>query len=93
MRGCRLLEKDWLEARLTDGVSGGISRPQLMRAQLSNHEGQYQVRPLNFQGSHSIGSLVEANALIWIDPDSPALPAGTKVRVRPLDNEIMMESN
>ena len=93
MRGCRLIEKDWVEARLTDGVTGGISRPQLMRAQLSNHEGQYQVRPLNFQGSHSIGSLVEANALIWIDSDSPALPSGTRVRVRPLDNEIMMESN
>ena len=91
MRGCRLLEKDWVEARLSDAVPPGISRLHLMRGQLNAQGKEYRVRPLPFQGSHSISSLVEANALIWIDPHSPAMPAGTPVKVRPLDNEIVME--
>jgi len=46
------------------------------------------VRPLKFQGSHSIGSLVASNALIRVEADSPSIPAGGKVSVRPLRNEI-----
>ena len=91
MRGCRLLEKDWVEARLSEAMPPGISRLHLMRGQLNAQGKEYRVRPLPFQGSHSISSLVEANALIWIDPHSPAMPAETRVKVRPLDNEIVME--
>ena len=91
MRGCRLLEKDWVEARLSEAMPPGIGRLHLMRGQLNAQGKEYRVRPLPFQGSHSISSLVEANALIWIDPHSPAMPAETRVKVRPLDNEIVME--
>ena len=80
MRGCRLLEKDWVEASLTEKVPAGISRLHLMRGQLSVRGDHYQVRPLPFQDSHSIGSLVEANALIWFNPHSPAMPAGATSR-------------
>jgi len=45
------------------------------------------VRPLKFQGSHSIGSLVASNALIRVEADSPSMPVGSKVSVRPLRNE------
>ena len=59
-----------------------------MRGLLHEENGELRVRPLNFQGSHSIGSLVSSNALIMVEADSPSIPAGSKVSVRPLRNEI-----
>ena len=59
-----------------------------MRGQLSEKNGELRVRPLKFQGSHSIGSLVESNALIRVEACSAELPKGSKVLVRPLQNEI-----
>ena len=59
-----------------------------MRALLHEENGEFRVRPLKFQGSHSIGSLVASNALIRVEADSPSIPAGSKVSVRPLRNEI-----
>ena len=92
MRGCRLLEKDWVEASLIESVPAGISRLHLMRGQLKVQGKEFGVYPLPFQGSHSISSLVEANALIWIDPHASAMSAGSLVKVRPLDNEIVQEN-
>ncbi len=88
LRGCRILESPFVEAELTEPLPRGISRLHLMRGQLSASGKQYQVRPLPFQGSHSIGSLVDANALIWIEAHAPELPTGERVKVRPLINEI-----
>ena len=59
-----------------------------MRGKLNEKNGEFHVKPLPFQGSHSIGSLIESNALIRVEPDSPLLPRGVKVDVRPLINEI-----
>ena len=64
-------------------------RLHFMRGKLNEKNGELYVKPLKFQGSHSIGSLVDSNALIRVEADSPDLPKGVRVSVRPLINEII----
>ncbi len=59
-----------------------------MRGQVSEKNRRFRVRHLALQGSRSISSLVESNALIRVEADSPVLPEGSQVLVRPLRNEI-----
>ena len=73
-----------LESYKLDNVAA-----HFMRGKLYEINGEYHVIPLDFQGSHSIGSLVEANALIRVEANSPELPKGSQVSVRPLKNEIV----
>ena len=88
LMGRRILEADMVKARLDESISKTYKRLHFMRGQLLQQNGEYRVRPLNFQGSHSIGSLVESNALIRVEANSPVLPKGCQVSVRPLLNEI-----
>ena len=88
LMGRRILEADMVKARLDESISKTYKRLHFMRGQLHQKNGEYRVRPLNFQGSHSIGSLVESNALIRVEANSPVLPKGSQVSVRPLLNEI-----
>ncbi|HIO62185.1 MAG TPA: molybdopterin molybdenumtransferase MoeA, partial [Deltaproteobacteria bacterium] len=88
LMGRRILEADMVKARLDESISKTYKRLHFMRGQLHQQNGEYRVRPLNFQGSHSIGSLVESNALIRVEANSPVLPKGCQVSVRPLLNEI-----
>ena len=88
LMGRRILEADMVKARLDESISKTYKRLHFMRGQLHQQNGEYRVRPLNFQGSHSIGSLVESNALLRVEANSPVLPKGCQVSVRPLLNEI-----
>ena len=90
MMGLRDLELPMVNAVLAEPVSECIPRMQFLRAQLWESGGEYRVRQLPFQGSNSIGSLVDSNALIQVEPNTPGLPAGTRVRVRPLNNSIVL---
>ena len=90
MMGLRDLELPMVKAVLDEPVAEFIPRMQFLRAQLWESEGEYRVRQLPFQGSNSIGSLVDSNALIQVEPNTPELPAGTRVRVRPLNNSIVL---
>ncbi len=88
MMGRRILEERMVKAILEESITETYKRMHFMRGQLHQQNGEYRVRPLNFQGSHSIGSLVESNALIRVEANSPVLPKGCQVSVRPLLNEI-----
>ena len=88
MMGRRVLEERMVKATLEIPITKTYSRMHFMRGLLREENGEFHVRPLKFQGSHSIGSLVGSNALIRIEADSPSIPAGKKVSVRPLRNEI-----
>ena len=88
MMGRRILEEGMVKARLVEAILKTHKRLHFIRGQLYEKNGEYHVRPLDFQGSHSIGSLVESNALIRVEANSPSLPKGCHVSVRPLINEI-----
>ena len=88
MMGRRVLEESMVKATLEIPITKTYSRLHFMRGLLHEENGEFSVRPLKFQGSHSIGSLVGSNALIRVEADSPSIPAGSKVSVRPLRNEI-----
>ena len=88
MMGRRVLEESMVKATLETPITKTYNRLHFMRGLLHEENGEFHVRPLKFQGSHSIGSLVASNALIRVEADSPSIPAGNKVFVRPLRNEI-----
>lgn len=88
MMGRRILEESLIKAVLDKPITQTFNRLHFMRGIMREENGEFRVRPLKFQGSHSIGSLVGSNALIRVEADSPDLPAGSKVSVRPLKNEI-----
>ncbi len=88
MMGRKVLEEKMVKATLEIPITKTYKRLHFMRGLLHEQNGEYRVRPLKFQGSHSIGSLVASNALIRVEADSPNIPAGKKVFVRPLRNEI-----
>ncbi|WP_026313812.1 gephyrin-like molybdotransferase Glp [Actinomadura flavalba] len=52
-----------------------------LRGRLALHRGRYTVTPAEGQGSHQLGSLSGANALIVVEEEAEALPAGTHVEV------------
>ncbi len=89
LMGRRILEKEMIIARLDKDILKTYQRLHFMRGKLYEINGEYHVIPLDFQGSHSIGSLVESNALIRVEANSPELPKGSQVSVRPLKNEIV----
>ena len=76
MMGRRILEEGMVKAKLDEAILKTLKRLHFMRGQLYEINGEYHVRPLDFQGSHSIGSLVESNALIRVEANSPSLPKG-----------------
>lgn len=88
LMGRKILEEEMVKARLDEAILKTDKRLHFMRGKLHVQNGEYHVCPLNFQGSHSIGSLVESNALIRVEANSQALPKGCQVSVRPLLNEI-----
>ena len=88
LMGRRILEESMVKAILDVPITKTYKRHHFMRGVLQVVNGEFRVRPLTFQGSHSIGSMVRSNALIRVEADSQALPAGSKVSVRPLRNEI-----
>jgi molybdopterin molybdotransferase len=88
LMGRKILEETMVKATLDEPITETLNRLHFMRGQLSEKNGKFRVRPLAFQGSHSISSLVESNALIRVEADSPVLPEGSQVLVRPLRNEI-----
>ena len=88
MMGRRVLEDSMVKATLETPITKTYNRLHFMRGLLHEENGEFRVRPLKFQGSHSIGSLVASNALIRVEADSPSMPAGSMVSVRPLRNEI-----
>lgn len=88
LMGRRIIEHNMITAKLEDSISNSYKRVHFMRGILDERNGEFHVKPIIFQGSHSIGSLIKSNALIRVEANSPVLLKGEKVAVRPLINEI-----
>jgi molybdopterin molybdotransferase len=73
-------------ARCTHGFSSAPGREQYVRAQVD--AAGTQVAPVGGHGSHLMGDLSEANALIVVPADTTAVPAGSTVQVLVLDRDF-----
>ena len=75
-------------ARLTHGVSSPEGRRQFLRGSYEVGRGGPTVSPVGGAGSHLVGELADANALIVVPEDTTGLPAGEMVQVLALDEEF-----
>ncbi|WP_131737154.1 molybdotransferase-like divisome protein Glp [Actinomadura roseirufa] len=70
-----------VSAVLAEDVKSPAGLRHYVRGRLAFNRGFYTVTPADVQGSHQLGSLSAANALIALPEDAEALPAGTHVEV------------
>ncbi len=70
-----------IAARLTGALRSPAGRTQIARAVASCDESGWQADPVLGQGSHFIGDLSRANALVIVPPDVTGLAAGDEVQM------------
>ncbi|WP_067818890.1 molybdotransferase-like divisome protein Glp [Actinomadura kijaniata] len=70
-----------VSAMLTEDVRSPAGLRHFLRGRLTFERGRYTVTPAEGQGSHQLGSLSSADALIALAEDAEALPAGSHVEV------------
>lgn len=70
-----------VSAVLAEDVKSPAGLRHYLRGRLSFDRGSYSVTAAEVQGSHQLGSLSSANALIELPEDAEALPAGSHVNV------------
>ncbi len=75
-------------ARLTHGVSSPEGRRQFLRASYEVGRGGPTVSPVGGPGSHLVGELANANALVVVPEDATSVAAGEMVQVLALDEEF-----
>ena len=85
MQGRKNLELPEVEARLAVECREVTDRTHLVRVRVDRGEEGYLATPTGPQGSGILKSLVLADGLMVVPPDAGPLPAGTRVRVRLLD--------
>jgi molybdopterin molybdotransferase len=77
-----------LDARLTKGMTSPEGRRQFMRGEVGyDAQGRYVV-PVGGPGSHLIGALAEANALIIVPEEVTHLGQGDRAQVLVLDTDF-----
>lgn len=77
-----------IRALTTVGLSSIPGKRQFVRASYDVDRGGAHVTPVGGHGSHLVGDLANANALIVLDEDVTAVEAGTHVQVLALDREF-----
>jgi molybdopterin molybdotransferase len=77
-----------VRAQLTEGVRTPAGRRAYVRARFQVTGTGAQVTPVGGLGSHLIGDLAQANALMLIEPDGPSPAAGDIVNVLVLDRDF-----
>jgi molybdopterin molybdotransferase len=85
MLGVEMLERPVVSARCIGGLSSPPGRRQYARGWLDVVDGDYVVTPVGGQGSHLVGDLAHANALIVVPEDVTAVPDGAAVDVMVLE--------
>jgi molybdopterin molybdotransferase len=77
-----------LDARLTKSMTSPEGRRQFMRGEVGyDAQGRY-VEPVGGPGSHLIGALAEANALIVVPEEATSMSRGDRVQVLILDEDF-----
>ncbi len=88
LMGMSPVSRPLLDARLTRPMTSPEGRRQFMRGQVGyDAQGRYVV-PVGGPGSHLIGALAEANALIVVPEEATSLGQGDRVQVLVLDGEF-----
>ncbi len=82
------LSRPTTRARLTHGISSPEGRRQFVRGEYVVDRGGPSVSPVGGHGSHLIGDLASANALIVVPEDVTSVTAGEQVQVLRLDDEF-----
>ena len=82
------LSRRTTRARLTHGISSPDGRRQFVRGEYAVDRGGPSVSPVGGHGSHLIGDLASANALIVVPEDVTSVTAGEQVQVLRLDDEF-----
>jgi molybdopterin molybdotransferase len=77
-----------VQATLTHAVTSPLGRAQYLRGELDSADERVTVSPVGGPGSHLVGDLAQANALIVVPSDTTSLDAGATVTVVPLDREF-----
>ena len=85
MLGHERIYRPVVRAVLAEPLVSPRGRRQFARGLLAVEDGRYVVRPAGGQGSHMLGALAKANALVVIPEDVTEVKAGTAVAVLRLD--------
>jgi molybdopterin molybdotransferase len=77
-----------VQATLTHSVTSPPGREQYLRGELESGDARVTVSPVGGPGSHLVGDLAQANALIVVPADTTSLESGATVTVVPLDRDF-----
>lgn len=86
MMGLAPVSRPQVTARLTHAITSPPGRRQLLRAHLDTAAGT--VSPVGGPGSHLVGGLADADAVVVVPEDVTSLEAGAQVSVLPLDTGL-----
>ncbi|HEV2562194.1 MAG TPA: gephyrin-like molybdotransferase Glp [Rhizomicrobium sp.] len=75
-----------LNAKLATDLPANDSRQDYIRARLTLANGEWLAEPFAIQDSSMLSTLAAADALILHTPHAPAIPAGGRVDILPLDD-------
>jgi molybdopterin molybdotransferase len=87
MLGHERIYRPVVRAVLADTLPSPAGRRQFARGHLVVEDGRYVVRPAGGQGSHMLGTLAKANALVVVPEDVTEVKPGTAVAVLRLDED------
>ena len=83
MMGLPVEDRAPVTARLTHALTSPAGRRQYLRGAYDAETGS--VSPVGGPGSHLVGYLAEADALIVVPEDATSVPAGANVEVLPME--------
>ena len=79
--GVQDLDRPIVEATVVEPVKSPLGKRSFLRGKASFDKGSYFVTPVSGQGSHMLGGLSQANALIIVNEDIENIAAGSQVQV------------
>jgi molybdopterin molybdotransferase len=85
MLGHQHIYRPVVRAVLAETLHSPAGKRQFARGHLAVEDGRYVVRPAGGQGSHMLGALAKANALVVVPEDVTEAKPGTAVAVLRLD--------
>jgi molybdopterin molybdotransferase len=88
MMGRLPYRRPMVRAVCSQGLSSLPGRQQYVRAQFEIDARGAHVTPVGGQGSHLMGDLAEANALVVVPPDVTSVTGGGQVQVLVLDRDF-----
>ncbi|MHB8355104.1 MAG: molybdopterin-guanine dinucleotide biosynthesis protein B [Vulcanimicrobiaceae bacterium] len=93
LMGRRETHRPTMRARLTTGVAVRPGRSRALWARLSRRDGAWVATPLGDQGSATMRSAADADALLLIEPHRAWLSAGTQVCAWLLSERPLLEEH